>query len=324
ILSPVNSDFRSIFTDNYQFLGIQSLENIAGSKAVMRQRLDRLRTCDIFKGLNAEELIIISEYAAEVTVDAGENFIFQDEMGDCFFMIVEGDALVYRNGDYEEEVPLFVLSAEESIGEMGYFSDARRLASARALSKTQLLKIRYADLEAVFKAVPSMSRNFLHLITQRLKQTNYQLERSIVKRRRTELSLESIYKMLDMTEILTLRSGIEGQIKRIITTAGKIMEAERATLFLVDRVSGELWSMVAEGLESREIRIPMGQGIAGWVAAHNETLNIEDAYADHSPAFLISTIPRRRRSSSTTTTGSRSSPTSISCARSASISGSTT
>jgi adenylate cyclase len=248
--------------------------------AVMRQRLDRLRSCDIFKGLNAEELIIISEYAAEVTVGAGENFIFQDEMGDCFYMIVEGDVLVYRNGDYEEEVPLFVLSAEESIGEMGYFSDGRRLASARALSKTQLLTIRYADLEAIFRFVPSMSRNFLHLITQRLKQTNVQLEKSIVKRRQTQLSLESIYNMLDMTEILTLRSGIESQIKRIITTAGKIMEAERATLFLVDRVSGELWSMVAEGLKSREIRIPMGQGIAGWVAAHDETVNILNAYED--------------------------------------------
>ncbi|UCH22932.1 MAG: GAF domain-containing protein [Deltaproteobacteria bacterium] len=37
---------------------------------------------------------------------------------------------------------------------------------------------------------------------------------------------------------------------------------------------------MAEGEESREIRIPIGSGIAGWVAQHNQMLNIDDAYAD--------------------------------------------
>ena len=86
--------------------------------------------------------------------------------------------------------------------------------------------------------------------------------------------------MLDMTEILSLRSGIESQIKRIVTTASKVMDAERATLFLLDRFSGELWSLVAEGLESREIRTQMGQGIAGWVAENDQIVNIVDAYSD--------------------------------------------
>jgi CRP-like cAMP-binding protein len=116
-------------------------------EAVMKQRLDHLRFGDVFRGLNVEELMIISEFATEVTVAAGENFIFQDEMGDCFYMITEGEALVYRTGDYEEEVPLFVLKAGESIGEMGYFSDGCRLASARAVTKIQLLQIQYADLK---------------------------------------------------------------------------------------------------------------------------------------------------------------------------------
>jgi adenylate cyclase len=249
--------------------------------AVMKQRLDRLRFCEVFKGLNVEELMRISAFVDEVTVEEGDNFILQDEMGDSFYMIITGEVLVYRTGEYEEEIELLVLKEGESIGEMGYFSDGRRLASARALTKTQLLRIRYADLEAIFEVAPSMTRNFLRLITDRLRQTNFQLERSIIRSRETEISLESIYEMLDMTEILSLRTGIEGQIKRIVTTAGKIMEAERATLFLLDRVSGELWSMVAEGLKSREIRIQIGQGVAGWVAEHDETVTIKNAYEDN-------------------------------------------
>ncbi|MFC1875655.1 GAF domain-containing protein [Thermodesulfobacteriota bacterium] len=249
-------------------------------KAVSKQRLDRLQFSSVFKGISIEELMVISDFVADISVRAGQKIIVQDELGDCFYIIVHGEVMVYRTGDYEEEVPLFKLNAGESIGEMGYFSDGIRLASVRALLDTQLLKIKYADLEAIFVAVPSLTRNFLKLITERLRQTNFRFEKSVLRGRETALSLESIFKMLDMTEILSLRSGIESQIKRIVTTASKVMDAERATLFLLDRFSGELWSLVAEGLESREIRTQMGQGIAGWVAEKDQIVNIVDAYSD--------------------------------------------
>ena len=81
----------------------------------------------------------------------------------------------------KRKYPLFKLKAGESIGEMGYFSDGIRLASVRALSDTQLLKIKYADLEAIFVAVPSLTRNFLKLITERLRQTNVRFEKSVLQ-----------------------------------------------------------------------------------------------------------------------------------------------
>ena len=249
-------------------------------KAVMRQRLDRLRFSSVLKGISMEELMVISDFVVDINVMSGQKFIVQDDVGDCFYLIVHGEVMVYRTGDYEEEIPLFTLKSGESIGELGYFSDGVRLASARALMDTKLLKIKYTDLEAIFIAVPSLTRNFLKLITERLRRTNFRFERSVLKRRESELSLSSIYEMLDMTEILSLRSGIESQIKRIVTTASKVMDAERATLFLLDRFTGELWSLVAQGMERREIRTQVGQGIAGWVAENDQMVNIVDAYSD--------------------------------------------
>ncbi|MGE5327643.1 MAG: adenylate/guanylate cyclase domain-containing protein, partial [Deltaproteobacteria bacterium] len=58
------------------------------------------------------------------------------------------------------------------------------------------------------------------------------------------------------------------------------MTADRCTLFLVDRQSGELWSKVAQGADMKEIRVPRGMGIAGHVAKTGETVNIPDAYED--------------------------------------------
>ena len=66
----------------------------------------------------------------------------------------------------------------------------------------------------------------------------------------------------------------------IMTKVTEIMTADRSTLFLIDEESAELWSKIAQGGVEREIRIPVGDGIAGWVAKTGHTVNIKDAYKD--------------------------------------------
>ena len=61
-------------------------------------------------------------------------------------------------------------------------------------------------------------------------------------------------------------------------TASDLMDADRATLWLIDKVNNELWSKVAIGVPT--IRVPLGVGIVGWVTTHKKTLNIPDAYKD--------------------------------------------
>ncbi|MEL6935195.1 MAG: GAF domain-containing protein, partial [Cyanobacteria bacterium J06607_17] len=63
---------------------------------------------------------------------------------------------------------------------------------------------------------------------------------------------------------------------------GQILQADRTTIFIVDQENRELWSKVAQGAEEKavEIRIPMGKGIAGYVAETRKTLNIPSAYDD--------------------------------------------
>ncbi|MEA5466457.1 GAF domain-containing protein [Leptothoe sp. PORK10 BA2] len=63
---------------------------------------------------------------------------------------------------------------------------------------------------------------------------------------------------------------------------GQILEAERTTIFIVDEENQELWSKIAQGDDEQpvEIRIPMGKGIAGYVAERGKTLNIPSAYDD--------------------------------------------
>jgi signal transduction histidine kinase len=75
---------------------------------------------------------------------------------------------------------------------------------------------------------------------------------------------------LDLDELLGL----------IMEKVTLLMEADRSTLFLVSDDGHALWSKVTQGSAKLEIRLNVGEGIAGWVAKSGDTVNIPDAYID--------------------------------------------
>ena len=86
--------------------------------------------------------------------------------------------------------------------------------------------------------------------------------------------------ILDVAKALVAERDLDRLLKMIVQSAARVVEADRCTLFLVDRDRGELWSKVAQGVQMKEIRIPMDRGIAGAVATTNTAVNIPDAYRD--------------------------------------------
>ena len=62
---------------------------------------------------------------------------------------------------------------------------------------------------------------------------------------------------------------------------GQLLVAERASLFLVEKERNTLLLRVAQDLpEDIQVRIPIGTGIAGAVAASGRAIRVDDAYAD--------------------------------------------
>ena len=93
-----------------------------------------------------------------------------------------------------------------------------------------------------------------------------------------ERRLGKLQSILEVAKAMTIERNLDRLLALINDEAAKVCEADRCTIFLVDRERGELWSKVAHG--AREIRIPLGTGIAGAVAARGEVVRIADAYAD--------------------------------------------
>ncbi|HEY7060904.1 MAG TPA: GAF domain-containing protein [Chloroflexota bacterium] len=84
----------------------------------------------------------------------------------------------------------------------------------------------------------------------------------------------------EVMEALAAEPDLDTLFRLVLARVTDAMQADRASLFLLDPNRGDLWARVAEGDQMREIRLPLGQGIAGHVAATGETVNIADAYQD--------------------------------------------
>ncbi len=68
--------------------------------------------------------------------------------------------------------------------------------------------------------------------------------------------------------------------RHIVELAARLVGAERGSLFLADHQAGTLTALVAQGLDGRELRVPMGAGIVGTVAETGRAIIIADPYSD--------------------------------------------
>ncbi|HUQ16544.1 MAG TPA: GAF domain-containing protein [Candidatus Saccharimonadales bacterium] len=78
---------------------------------------------------------------------------------------------------------------------------------------------------------------------------------------------------------LAVERDSKAYLRGLIDLCTQATDAERCTIYLVDHQANEIRSSLASRT-AIEIRLPLGTGIAGQVAASGETINVADAYAD--------------------------------------------
>jgi len=94
--------------------------------------------------------------------------------------------------------------------------------------------------------------------------------------------------LLELQRDVALEANIDRVLERIAATAKAMLDADRATLYVVDQGRNEIWSRVLtegevpEGVEPvREIRLPLdGRSLAAEVARTGHVLRIDDPYDD--------------------------------------------
>jgi len=92
------------------------------------------------------------------------------------------------------------------------------------------------------------------------------------------ISAEQMGQVLDVVRLLAVTPDLDTLLTRIAESATSLLRAERASIFLHDETTGELWTKVALG--AREIRVPASAGIVGHAFQTNALVEVSDPYSD--------------------------------------------
>ena len=220
-----------------------------------------------------EDSKFLAESANKKNILAVNKFAF----GQIYFIENKfSEALFYLtySSDYIEEYPLLKIKAYELL--------------SLTYMKLQNTKMAYDYLE---KAI-QMARSFgykkfyarLNEISENFINTNSGIDTSFkskdIKNKDAEQNTTLLLALSKIARTVNAEANLDKLLITIAEQTRLVLNADRCTVFLYDKDKNELWSKVALGMESEEIRFSADKGFAGYVVKTGETIKIKDAYND--------------------------------------------
>jgi phosphoserine phosphatase RsbU/P len=241
----------------------------------------RLRYNILFEMLTDAQFEQIAAHLQERTYRQDEVILQEDTESDELFLLIEGRVKIIRKTRTGEEYMLAFLHPGDFFGEMEVIDGRSRSAHVIAADDCLAYVFPKQIFDGLLQTNNNFSRRLVEILSIRLRAMNYQfiaeLERST---QRFQHEYKKMERLIDAVKILNSTLDLDELLKIILDTALESVRGERGTLYLLDKERGELWSRVLIGSEQVKINLPVGTGIAGYVAATGDVVNIRDAYLD--------------------------------------------
>src|SRR6266487_1859375 len=122
-----------------------------------------IKSVPLFAPLAKPQLAQVASIADEVQLPEGRALTRQGERGREFFVLLEGEAEVRRNGRKRATI-----RAGDFFGEMALISDRPRNATVTATTPVRLLVIRDTDFRSVLLRTPQIALKVLAAFVERL------------------------------------------------------------------------------------------------------------------------------------------------------------
>lgn len=129
------------------------------------RRTELLAACELFKGIDAEGLASLSERATPVDYPAGHVIARQGEIGTGFFVVIDGEVRVVRDGAVVAR-----LGPGEFFGELSVLDRMPRNATVVADVPTTCLALASWDFEKVLLEQPALTLAILRGVARRLRE----------------------------------------------------------------------------------------------------------------------------------------------------------
>jgi HlyB family type I secretion system ABC transporter len=110
---------------------------------------------------------LVAESFEPVSYPFGAVIVREGDEADAFYVLAAGSARVVKQGDHGDEVPLNVLGRGDSFGEMALLAETVRLATVRASSAVQALRLGKSVFAALIRSHPQVREVFQALVNER-------------------------------------------------------------------------------------------------------------------------------------------------------------
>ncbi len=241
----------------------------------------KLRTNKMFLTVPTEQLREISYMFRDEVYSPGD-FIFQEgDTDNSLCLITQGMVSITKRTSFGEETELALLEKNDFFGELELLDRMPRSANAKALMKTAILKLDYDTFHTLLEEHHVIALNVLRQLSIRLRKTDDAVINQIeLTRKKAQSRIDRLTSLIEATKQVNSSLDLDKLLHIILDTATEGIQADRGTLYLIDYSRGEIWSKVLQGEAISEIRLPLGKGIAGYVAQTGDIIYTEDAYKD--------------------------------------------
>ena len=126
-------------------------------------KVEALRRAPLFEGLSRADLVRLARMAEDVEVPAGTKLCREGQLGQEFFVIVEGEATVTRRGRH-----LADQRGGDFVGEIALLENIPRTATVTASTALRLLVLTGPSFRRLLDAAPNVERKVLRALARRV------------------------------------------------------------------------------------------------------------------------------------------------------------
>ncbi len=130
--------------------------------------VERLRSTPLFGGLTDAQLDRLVQGGEIVDLSAGETLIAEGDMADALYVVLDGELAVTKRAD-RSEIPLARVGPGSLQGEMAAFEGGRRLATVRATTSAEVLRIPIGAVRDLLDAGPDVALAIIRTAVGRLR-----------------------------------------------------------------------------------------------------------------------------------------------------------
>jgi len=130
-------------------------------------RLDQLSQVRLFSAFNKKELGLIARASDEISVPAGKELVKEGSPGHEFFLILEGECSVRREGRH-----IATLKDGDYFGELALLDRAPRNATVVSETEASLLVLGQREFNGVLDEVPVLAHKMLTIMAARVREAD--------------------------------------------------------------------------------------------------------------------------------------------------------